>query len=218
LTCIKPGGVVVSVTIRAVLEAADLQCARGGRTLFRGLSFGLRGGELLRIAGENGAGKTSLLRMLCGLLEPVAGEVRWQGKPIRSLKEDYSRQLVYVGHAAGLKDDLTAEENLSITCKLAGNECGMERIQAALARLDAPSGVFLKRLSQGQRRRALLARLALSETQPLWLLDEPFAALDVNAAKIVEDLVAAHVARGGMALYTSHQESRIAGREIRLDA
>ena len=201
-----------------MLEAADLHCERSGRTLFRGLSFALREGELLRIAGANGAGKTSLLRILCGLLEPVAGEVAWKGTPIGALKEDYAKDLVYVGHAAALKDELTAQENLSVACALGGEIRDRSNIISALERLRVPSGIFVKRLSQGQRRRALLARLVLSEARPLWLLDEPFAALDTEAARTVEDLVAAHTARGGMVVYTSHQESRMAGRELKLDA
>ena len=200
-----------------MLEATGLECERGGRVLFRGLSLALKPGELLRIAGANGRGKTSLLRILCGLAAPAAGEVRWRGEAIGSLREEYSRQLVYVGHAPALKDDLTAEENLSIACMLAGNPLEKGEIGPALDRLEVPRGVFLKRLSQGQRRRALLARLVLSGAQPLWLLDEPFSALDVRAVGIVEQLVAAHLARGGMAIYTSHQESGMAGREIRLD-
>jgi heme exporter protein A len=201
-----------------MLEAEALQCDRGGRTLFRGLSFTLRGGELVRVPGANGRGKTSLLRILCGLLAPAGGEVRWDGKPIGSLKEEYWTRLVYLGHAPALKDDLTAEENLAITSRLAGLEVDRQRVRAALEHLRVPAGIAVKKLSQGQRRRALLSRLLLSASVPLWLLDEPFAALDAEAARIVEELVAAHVARGGMAIYTSHQESRIAGREIRLDA
>jgi len=201
-----------------MLEAVDLECARGGRALFRGLSFSLRAGEVLRVAGANGRGKTSLLRILCGLLTPHAGEVRWRGSAIRALAEEFFRSLLYVGHAPALKDDLTAEENLSIACTLAGDAVERSGIASALERLEVPRGVFVKRLSQGQRRRALLARLVVSEARPLWLLDEPFAALDTDAAGVVETLVAAHVARGGMAIYTSHQESRMAGREIRLDA
>ena len=201
-----------------MLEAADLACTRGGRTLFRGLSFSLRAGEVLRVAGANGRGKTSLLRILCGLLTPHAGEVRWRGSAIRALAEEFFRSLLYIGHAPALKDDLTAEENLSIACTLAGDAVHGSGIASALERLQVPRGVFVKKLSQGQRRRALLARLVVSEARPLWLLDEPFAALDMDAAGVVETLVAGHVARGGMAIYTSHQESRIAGREIRLDA
>ena len=203
-----------------MLEASGLECERGGRVLFRGLSFALGRGELLRIAGANGRGKTSLLRILCGLAAPAAGEVRWRGQEVGALREEYSRQLVYLGHAPALKDDLTALENLMFAWLLAGKGMPVpsDSLFQALRKLDVPMTLQVKKLSQGQRRRALLARLVLSEEQPLWLLDEPFAALDTEAARIVEDLVSAHVGRGGMVIYTSHQESRMAGREMRLDA
>jgi len=192
-----------------VLEAAELECARGGRVLFRALSFALRGGELLRLAGPNGSGKTSLLRILCGLLAPAGGEVRWQGTPIRRLREEYSKQLVYIGHAPAVKDDLTAAENLAITCRLAGLAVSSRTVQHALDRFGLPHDrVPARRLSQGQRRRAALARLALSEPLPLWLLDEPFAALDASAIGLVEALIDAYVARGGSVVFTSHQEPR----------
>src|SRR6478735_10304821 len=157
-----------------MLEAAGLDCVRQKRTLFRSLSFSLTRGERLRIAGANGSGKTSLLRVLCGLLAPNAGEVRWRGEKIASLKEEYSRHLVYLGHAPAVKDDFTPAENLEISCKLAGLTV---KADAALAHLGVPADVPVRKLSQGQRRRAALARLVVSAQIPLWLLDEPYAAL-----------------------------------------
>src|SRR5690242_9987786 len=103
-----------------MLEARQLEAARGGVTLFSGLGFTLGPGTLLRVTGPNGSGKTSLLRALCGLLAPSAGEVLWNGENVRALKEEYWKHLAYVGHANALKDDLTAEENLAFTCAVAG--------------------------------------------------------------------------------------------------
>lgn len=187
-----------------MLEAGGLACVRQGRALFRSLTFAVTAGERLRIAGANGSGKTSLLRILCGLLAPNAGEVRWKGERIASLREEFSRQIVYLGHAPAVKDDLTAAENLAIACRLAGFDA---KTDEALARLGVPADVPVRKLSQGQRRRAALARLAVSETVPLWLLDEPYAALDVEAAKVVDALIGAHAARGGAVVFTTHQET-----------
>jgi len=197
-----------------VLKAVELTCERGGRALFRGLSFELGAGELLRVGGENGTGKTSLLRILCGLLEPIAGEVRWRGEAIRALREDYSRELVYLGHAPAVKDELTPAENLAITCRLAGREASSRQVRDALEQFGLRGNPATKRLSQGQRRRAALARLLLAESIPLWLLDEPFSALDAAAARFTEGLIAAHVARGGTAIYTTHQEVGITASRV----
>jgi heme exporter protein A len=198
-----------------VLEAIALECERSGRTLFRGLDFGLRAGELLRVAGANGSGKTSLLRILCGLLAPSAGEVRWKGEPIRSLREDYSRQLVYLGHAPAVKGDLTAAENLSIACALAGLAASEAQVQAALAGVElAAADVPVRRLSQGQRRRAALARLCLSAAATLWLLDEPFTALDAQGMELMRGLFAQHLARGGAIVFTTHQDPGIGATRV----
>jgi heme exporter protein A len=117
-----------------VLDAFNLDCLRGGRTLFRGLSFSLQSGELLRIAGANGSGKTSLLKILCGLLMPDAGEVNWKGTPIRQLREDYSRHVVYLGHAPAVKDELTATENITVSCTIAGQTVSPRQAHEALER------------------------------------------------------------------------------------
>ena len=202
-----------------MLEAGELECERGGRTLFRGVSFTLASGELLRVAGPNGSGKTSLLRILCGLLTPSQGEVRWRGASIRRLGEEYSRQLVYIGHASAVKDDLTPYENLDIACRLMGARAPEEALGSALAALAVPN-LPVRKLSQGQRRRAALARLLLSQGPALWLLDEPFAALDAGALTYTEGLIARHLERGGSVVYTTHQPAGIdsSARVIELPA
>lgn len=198
-----------------VLEASDLECERGGRTLFRSLSLFLKPGESLRIAGANGSGKTSLLRILCGLAAPSVGAVRWRGSPIAALREEYSRQLVYLGHAPAVKGDLTAAENLSITCTLAGLQVPKSELRAALERFGLPlQETPVRRLSQGQRRRAALARLCVSAALPLWLLDEPFSALDAAGIDLLRTLVVEHLARGGMTAFTTHQDPGIAATHV----
>ena len=199
-----------------MLEARQLECTRGERRLFSGLSFTLSRGQMLRVAGANGSGKTSLLRILCGLVAPSAGEVLWDGRPIRSEREEYSRNLVYVGHLNALKDDLTALENLQVAAALAGMSPDGERVLGGLDRFGVAHCAELpaKVLSQGQRRRVALAKLALSPHVPLWILDEPFSALDVGAVMELERLLAAHIAAGGMVVLTTHQEVEVLAHAV----
>ncbi len=190
-----------------MLETTALACERGGLRLFADLSFTVAAGGLLRVRGANGSGKTTLLRTLAGLTRPAAGAVRWRGNPI---DEEFRREMLFLGHAPAVKDELTVLENLEFSVQLSGlegGECKKALEQLGIARLaDLPA----RYLSQGQRRRAALARLALSASIPLWLLDEPLAALDSAGIGQVSALCAAHLASGGMLVLTSHQDVAIA--------
>jgi heme exporter protein A len=195
-----------------MLEAAELECERGAKVLFHGISFAVKAGELLRVAGANGSGKTSLLRIVCGLASPSAGVVRWKGQPIGALREEYGRELVYIGHTPAVKDDLTPSENLAIACRLAGRSAGGETLRAALGQLGVPE-LPVRKLSQGQRRRAALARLLVSDA-PLWLLDEPYSALDTEGVAALNQRIGEHTAAGGAVVYTTHQEVGIRSTQV----
>ena len=192
---------------QASLCADALTCIRGERTLFTGLELQISAGEWLHVRGENGIGKTSLLRLLAGLSIPAAGTISWNNQSIATDLSEYHRNLLFLGHRDSLKEDLTALENLSIATALDGLAVSEDEILLALHRfgLRGRGDLPIHCLSAGQKRRVLLARLLLRKAK-LWILDEPFNALDVRAIEMLSELIGEHIAGGGMAIMTSHQE------------
>lgn len=188
------------------LTITDLACRRGNRVLFRGVNFAVHAGAATWLRGRNGRGKTSLLRLAAGLAVPESGKVLWGEEPVR-VAADYAPQRVYIGHANALKDDLTVTESLSFLARMHGRPHDAASIAGALERLGIASrrDALVRTLSQGQRRRATLARLALERGRGIWILDEPYDALDVDGIAAVNELLHAHLARGGSLLLTSHQ-------------
>lgn len=202
------------------LEIIGLSCARGDRPLFAGVSLAVSAGELLHVVGSNGAGKTTLLRTLCGLSQPMLGGIQWNGTPIGQLGDDYREQLAYLGHLDGVQGELTPLENLrALACVQASTASPESSAAAALERmgLSAYRSFPAKILSQGQRRRLAIARLLVLQ-KPLWILDEPFTALDVRSCQLTTDLLSEHLDRGGIAVLSSHQDFKMAThRVVRLD-
>ncbi|MFG6489239.1 cytochrome c biogenesis heme-transporting ATPase CcmA [Roseateles sp. BYS78W] len=189
-----------------MLSVTDLACSRGERPLFKHLSFSLAAGQWLHVTGDNGAGKTTLLRTVVGLAAPDDGSVQWQGRPTQDQRQDFRRALCYLGHQAAVKDELTPVENLMTSAALDGHAVDEAKARAALkaAGLAGSGRLPTRFLSAGQKRRVLLSRLLLRPAA-LWVLDEPFAALDAAATDWLGQLLSRHLASGGMALLSSHQ-------------
>lgn len=197
--------------VNNTLSVNNLGCQRGERVLFKNISFTLNSGKLLYVQGENGSGKTTLLRTLCGLSLPAAGTITWNDEKIKALAEDYYGNILYIGHLASIKDDLTAVENIQFSITLSGYTADRSQAMHALEALgvarcaDLPTRV----LSQGQKRRIALAQLWLQDNPahvPLWILDEPFTALDTNMIKSLSQHIENYVKNGGSVIFTSHQE------------
>ena len=190
-----------------MLEVLKLGCIRGDRRLFSDLSFSAGAGELIELRGPNGSGKTSLLRILCGLSSPAAGQVRWNGKNIRSLGEEYFRDVAYLAHQNAVKDELSALENLCIASGVAGNPLNKAQAQQVLERIGLKDRQHLpaRVLSAGQRRRLALTRLLTSKAT-LWILDEVLTSLDDAAVRLSRDFISDHIKNGGMAIVATHQD------------
>jgi heme exporter protein A len=202
------------------LQAHHIACQRGGRTLFSGIDLAVAPGEALWVSGANGRGKSSLLRILCGLTPPAAGAVHWRGSDIRRARDDYHRDLFYCGHAPGLKDDLPAWRNIDVARRIAGQPGGIADARRALALFGLEHALHLPCavLSQGQRKRVALARLALAPRPALLILDEPFSALDKDSVAALHGLLERHLLEGGSIVYTTHQELALGARRLhRLD-
>jgi heme exporter protein A len=204
------------------LTADNLVGVRGERLLFEKLSFKLGNGSVLYLQGANGSGKTTLLRMICGLSKPYEGSIKWCGENINALAEEYSKHVLYIGHLPGIKEDLTALENLQFSLSLSGADVSVDKATEALKLLGLAKGLNLptRMLSQGQKRRVALARLWLQEL-PLWILDEPFTALDANATELLKQKIETFARAGGVVVMTTHQEVTLnvpKFEQLRLDA
>jgi heme exporter protein A len=195
----------------ATLQGRDLTLWRGDRCLFKNLGFTLGNAQWLHVSGGNGSGKTTLLRVLCGLTMAESGNILWNDKRIERSRFEYHSSMIYMGHLEGLKGDMNPEENLRFHYQLRDKEAG-ERIEMAIERMELQRCRTLscRYLSAGQRRRAALARVLVSRAT-LWILDEPFANLDVKGRELVEALVSEHLDQGGMAILAAHHDMKIKG-------
>ncbi|WP_145554594.1 cytochrome c biogenesis heme-transporting ATPase CcmA [Yersinia canariae] len=198
-----------------MLEAKNLTCIRDERSLFQQLSFCVAAGEIVQVEGQNGAGKTSLLRILAGLADADEGLVNWQGENIRRDRARYHQDLLFLGHQPGIKSVLTPFENLAFYQSVF-QQVDSATIWQALAQvgLVGYEDLPVSQLSAGQQRRVALARLWLSPA-PLWILDEPLTAIDKQGVSTLLALFVDHAAKGGMVLLTTHQDLDGVGQHVR---
>jgi heme exporter protein A len=187
-----------------LLRGTALSCIRQDRVLFEQLNFDVHSGELLQVAGKNGAGKSSLLRILAGLAQPEEGCLYYQQQPLQSVEAEYASHLCYIGHHSGIHEQLTALENLSFWRAASGVAKADDFTLLAQLGLAGLEDIPCRMLSAGQQRRVSLARLWFTQRQ-LWILDEPFTALDQTAISMLQQHFAAHLDVGGAIVLTTHQ-------------
>ncbi len=201
----------------SLLQVRGLSCYRGEVCLFENMEFSLRGGEALQIEGANGAGKTSLLRIIAGMTPPDEGDVLWCGGRIQDRRSDFNSQMAYLGHHLGLKYELTVEENLRAAAVIQGGANSLDFLADVLQQvgLSDRADLPVRVLSAGQRQRVALARMLLIGAV-LWILDEPFTALDAGGIVLISELLGYHLDRGGLAVMTSHQSIPLGSRLRRL--
>lgn len=197
------------------LDVEGLTFTRNDSVLFADLNFSVEAGQILQIEGRNGSGKTTLLRILCGLTAFRDGEIRWCGQSVDEVFSEFVGDLAYVGHAVGIKDDLSPLENVAAMGAMGRLRPGrtpeqvLDRLEFPVDREDVPC----RQLSAGQRRRVALARLLITDAS-LWILDEPFTALDRSGRSLVENLLVEHANGGGMAVLTTHHAMQLGGCSV----
>ena len=198
-----------------MLQGINLECIRGTRRLFKDLNITIEPGDLIEVRGPNGSGKTSLLRILCGLATPAAGEVQWRGKNIRALGEEYFASVAYLAHQNAVKDELSAIENLRIASAIAGNALNKTGAREILKRvgLKQQQNLPARALSAGQRRRLALTRL-LTANATLWILDELLTSLDDMAIDLSREFISEHLKNGGMAIVATHQDLNLTAPRV----
>ncbi|MCE7527586.1 cytochrome c biogenesis heme-transporting ATPase CcmA [Polynucleobacter sp. IMCC 30228] len=198
----------ISTYLDQSLLLENLAGTRGGKVLFSELTQLIKPGQLLHIVGKNGSGKSSLLRILCGLLSPSSGQVKWSGQAIRTDAEQFNAQLIYLGHVPALKGDLTAAENLLSAALCRQDALSISEVDDVLRKVGllALRNTMVRTLSQGQKQRIALAQLQLQPRKQFWLLDEPFNALDRDASDALQQCIQQHLQLGGIVALSSHQE------------
>jgi heme exporter protein A len=196
-----------------MFSVSNLSCSKGDKRLFSGVSFTLQPGQWLHLEGDNGVGKTSLLRLACGLSALEDGEITWNNQAVSKDPQTFRANLAYLGHQLALKDDLSPLENLQTDAAIVGRQLTVSDAKQALAQmgLRGRENLPVRVLSQGQKRRTALARLLVSSAK-LWVLDEPFVALDTMAQNALSEVINAHLAKQGMVLLTSHQAVSLGGQ------